>query len=117
MSITIYGIKNCSTMKKAFAQLTQLNVAYDFYDYKKQPIDEATIKRWVTNQGIDNVLNKKGLTWRNLTADEKVGANDNIDYAIKLMIEKPSLIKRPILTINDRIVVGYDETTYNQLTQ
>lgn len=117
MTITIYGIKNCSTMKKAFEHLTQLNLAYEFHDYKKQPIDEATIKIWVASQGIDKVLNKKGLTWRNLTAEEKGRANDNMDDAIKLMTEKPSLIKRPILTLDDRIVVGYDDDSYNQLVQ
>lgn len=117
MSITLYGIKNCNTMKKAFDHLTQLNLAYEFHDYKKQPIDEATIKTWVVHQGIDKVLNKKGLTWRNLTDNEKAKANDDMSFAIKLMVVKPSLIKRPILTINDRVVVGYQEEIYNRLIQ
>ena len=97
MAITIYGIKSCSTMKKAFTKLDELSVNYDFHDYKKQGIDKDTVQRWVNELGIDKMLNKRGTTWRKLTDEQKQGADANIDTAIDLLIENTSMIKRPIV--------------------
>ena len=97
MTITIYGIKSCSTMKKAFTKLDELGVNYDFYDYKKQGIDKDTVQRWVNELGIDKMLNKRGTTWRKLTDEQKQGADANIDTAINLLVENTSMIKRPIV--------------------
>lgn len=97
MTITIYGIKSCSTMKKAFTKLDQLGVSYDFHDYKKQGIDKATLQHWVKELGIDKVLNKRGTTWRKLTDERKQAADDNVNNAIDLLVENTSIIKRPIV--------------------
>ncbi len=97
MTITIYGIKSCSTMKKAFIKLDELNVSYDFYDYKKQGIDKDSVQRWVDKLGIDKVLNKRGTTWRKLTDEQKQAADANVDNAIDLLVENTSMIKRPIV--------------------
>ncbi|MDX1788899.1 MAG: arsenate reductase [Psychrobacter sp.] len=97
MTITIYGIKSCSTMKKAFTKLDELGVSYDFHDYKKQGIDKESVQRWVNELGIDKVLNKRGTTWRKLTDEQKQAAEDNVNNAIDLLIENTSMIKRPIV--------------------
>ena len=97
MTITIYGIKSCSTMKKAFTKLDELGVNYNFHDYKKQGIDKDSVQRWVDELGIDKVLNKRGTTWRKLTDEQKQAADANIDTAIDLLIENTSMIKRPIV--------------------
>ena len=97
MTITIYGIKSCSTMKKAFTKLDDLGVSYEFHDYKKQGIDKDSVQRWVDKLGIDKVLNKRGTTWRKLDDSQKQAADANIDTAIDLLIENTSMIKRPIV--------------------
>ena len=97
MTITIYGIKSCSTMKKAFTKLDELGVNYDFHDYKKQGIDKDTIQRWVNELGIDKVLNKRGTTWRKLEGAQKQAADSDVDNAIDLLVENTSMIKRPIV--------------------
>ena len=97
MTITIYGIKSCSTMKKAFTKLDALNVSYEFHDYKKQGIDRESIQRWVNELGVDKVLNKRGTTWRKLDDSQKQAADANIDNAIDLLVENTSMIKRPMV--------------------
>ena len=97
MTITIYGIKSCSTMKKAFTKLDELGVNYDFHDYKKQGIDKESVQRWVDELGIDKILNKRGTTWRKLTDEQKQAADENVNNAIDLLIENTSMIKRPIV--------------------
>ena len=97
MTITIYGIKSCSTMKKAFTNLDELGVSYDFHDYKKQGIDKESVQRWIDELGIDKVLNKRGTTWRKLTDEQKQAAEDSVNNAIDLLIENTSMIKRPIV--------------------
>ena len=97
MTLTIYGIKSCSTMKKAFTKLDELGVSYDFHDYKKQGIDKESVQRWVNELGIDKVLNKRGTTWRKLSDEQKQAADSDVDNAIDLLIENTSMIKRPIV--------------------
>ena len=75
MTITVYGIKSCSTMKKAFNKLDELGVSYEFHDYKKQGIDKDTVQRWVNALGVDKVLNKRGTTWRKLDDAQKQAAD------------------------------------------
>ena len=121
MSITIYGIKSCSTMKKAFTKLDELGVSYDFHDYKKQGIDKETVQRWVDKLGIDKVLNKRGTTWRKLDDSQKQAADASLDNAIDLLLENTSMIKRPIvegeLTDKNRIILlcGYDEAEFDKV--
>ncbi len=120
MTITIYGIKSCSTMKKAFTKLDELGVNYNFHDYKKQGIDKDSVQRWVDELGIDKVLNKRGTTWRKLTDEQKQAADANIDTAIDLLIENTSMIKRPIVEgqLADKnngqpiLLCGFDEAEF-----
>ena len=97
MTITIYGIKSCSTMKKAVTKLDELGVSYEFHDYKKQGIEKETIQRWLDSLGIDKVLNKRGTTWRKLGDEQKQAADGSVDKAIDLLVENTSMIKRPIV--------------------
>ncbi|HAR76700.1 MAG TPA: arsenate reductase [Psychrobacter sp.] len=119
MTITIYGIKSCSTMKKAFTKLDELGVNYDFHDYKKQGIDKESVQRWVDALGIDKVLNKRGTTWRKLDEEQKQAADSNMDKAIDLLVENTSMIKRPIVEgeLPDKnkpiLLCGYDETEFD----
>ena len=119
MTITIYGIKSCSTMKKAFIKLDELGVNYDFHDYKKQGIDKDSVQRWVNELGIDKVLNKRGTTWRKLDEEQKQAADSNVDKAIDLLIDNTSMIKRPIVEgeLTDKnkpiLLCGYDETEFD----
>jgi len=121
MTITIYGIKSCSTMKKAFAKLDDLGVSYEFHDYKKQGIDKDTVQRWVDELGIDKVLNKRGTTWRKLDDSQKQAADASLDNAIDLLVENTSMIKRPIVEgervdKNKNILLcGYDEAEFDKV--
>ena len=120
MTITIYGIKSCSTMKKAFTKLDELGVSYDFHDYKKQGIDKDSVQRWVDELGINKVLNKRGTTWRKLTDEQKQAADENVNNAIDLLIENTSMIKRPIVEgqLADKnngqpiLLCGFDEAEF-----
>jgi len=120
MTITIYGIKSCSTMKKAFTKLDELGVSYDFHDYKKQGLDKESVQRWVDELGIDKVLNKRGTTWRKLTDEQKQAADENVNNAIDLLIENTSMIKRPIVEgqLADKnngqpiLLCGFDEAEF-----
>lgn len=107
---TIYGIKNCDTMKKAFAWLDAHGVAYDFHDYKKSGIDAATLKSWSKQVGWEVLLNTRGTTWRKLTPAQQ----SNVDEAkaVRLMTESPSLIKRPVIAQGRTLLVGFDPDRY-----
>lgn len=113
MTVTIYGIKSCSTMKKAFTKLDELGITYDFHDYKKQGIDKETIQRWVNELGIDKVLNKRGTTWRKLDDSQKQAADASLDKAIDLLIENASMIKRPIVEGQSVLLCGFDEADFD----
>ncbi|MFI8553857.1 arsenate reductase [Psychrobacter sp. NPDC077938] len=121
MTITIYGIKSCSTMKKAFTKLDDLDVSYDFHDYKKQGIDKETVQRWVNELGIDKVLNKRGTTWRKLDDSQKQAADASVDSAIDLLVENTSMIKRPIVEgqVVDKnqavLLCGFDEPEFDKV--
>ena len=121
MTITIYGIKSCSTMKKAFTKLDELGVSYEFHDYKKQGVDKDTVQRWVNALGIDKVLNKRGTTWRKLTDEQKQAADASVDNAIELLVENTSMIKRPIvegqLADKDQpiLLYGFDEAEFERV--
>ncbi len=121
MTITIYGIKSCSTMKKAFTKLDELGVSYNFHDYKKQGIDKDTVQRWVDSLGIDKVLNKRGTTWRKLEDSQKQAADSDVDEAIDLLIENTSMIKRPIVEgeLTDKnkpiLLCGFDEAEFDKV--
>jgi len=108
----IYGIKNCDTMKKSITWLTTHNIDFEIHDYKELGISEDKIKEWLTQKPWELLINRAGTTWKKLSETEK--ATDEISV-IKLMIEKPSIIKRPIIE-NDKIVaIGFFSDTYDKI--
>jgi arsenate reductase (glutaredoxin) len=110
MSITMYGIKNCDTIKKARTWLEQRGIAYDFHDYKSARIDEPRLRRWTGEVGWERLLNRSGTTFRKLPDREREGLNE--DKAIGLMMAQPSMIKRPVVEANGELLVGFDPDRY-----
>jgi arsenate reductase (glutaredoxin) len=110
MGVTIYGIKNCDTMKKARAWLEGHGVAYSFHDYKASGIDRRRLEAWTREVGWETLLNRAGTTFRNLSETDKNGLSET--KAIALMLAQPSMIKRPVLDLGDRILVGFKPETY-----
>jgi arsenate reductase len=114
MSITLYGIRNCDTVKKARAWLGARGTAYEFHDYKLAGIDEAQLRRWAAELGWEKLLNRAGTTFRKLPDADKQGLNE--DKAIALMLAQPSMIKRPVLEIGGgKILVGFRPEEYAKL--
>ncbi|MEO8017662.1 MAG: ArsC family reductase [Pseudomonadota bacterium] len=113
MKATLYGIRNCDTMKKARAWLEAHGVAHDFHDYKTSGIDGATLEKWVNAVGWEVLLNRSGTTFRKLPD----GAKENIDQrkALKLMLEQPSMIKRPVFERGRTLLVGFTPERYTAL--
>ncbi|MBL8448053.1 MAG: ArsC family reductase, partial [Zoogloeaceae bacterium] len=112
--IKIYGIKNCETMKKAFAWLTEHGIAYDFHDYKKAGVDAETLGRWAEKSDWKTLVNTRGTTWRKLAPEEQ--ALDTLEQAIALMVAKPSVIRRPIVEMPDgALIVGFDPARFEVL--
>lgn len=108
--ITIHGIKNCDTMKKARAWLDQHDVAYSFHDYKTQGISGETLVAWVGELGWETLLNRAGTTFRKLPEEQKQGLTEA--RAIALMLAQPSMIKRPVLDLGERRLVGFSAEAY-----
>ena len=113
MSATMFGIKNCDTIKKARAWLNERGVAYDFHDYKTAGIDEARLRRWSGEIGWETLLNRAGTTFRKLPDADKAGLDE--DKAVALMIAQPSMIKRPVLEAKGKLLVGFDPDRYEAL--
>ena len=113
MAITLYGIKNCDTMKKARAWLDAHAVRYDFHDYKVRGIDRERLERWCREAGWEKLLNRAGTTFRKLPEADK--ANLDRGAALKLMLAQPSLIKRPVLEGGGRLLVGFTPEAYEDL--
>ncbi len=110
MTVTIYGIRNCETMKKARAWLDGHGVAYTFHDYKVSGIDRGRLGGWAKQAGWETLLNRAGTTFRNLPEADRAGLTEN--RAIALMLAQPSMIKRPVLDTGGRIVVGFRPEIY-----
>jgi len=115
MAATLHGIKNCDTMKKAWTWLDEHGVAYAFHDYKKVGIDRATLERWVGQLGWVVLLNRAGTTFRKLPDADRVGIDEA--RAIDLMLAQPSMIKRPVLDLDGRLLVGFRPEAYAAATQ
>ena len=109
-SITIYGIKNCDTMKKARAWLDGHRVVYEFHDYKAAGAPSDRLKAWTSELGWKTLLNRAGTTFRKLPDAEKEGLNER--KALALMLEQPSMIKRPVLDVGGALVVGFRPDSY-----
>ncbi len=110
VTVTIYGIKNCDTMKKARTWLDTHGIPYLFHDYKAEGIDAASIRRWIDELGWETVLNRSGTTFRALPEAEK--ADLDTEKAIALMVAQPSMIKRPILDVDGRYFAGFKPAIY-----
>ncbi|MEZ0209609.1 MAG: ArsC family reductase [Methylophilus sp.] len=111
----LYGIPNCSTVKKARAWLDQQTIAYEFHDFKKLGLDTSTGQQWLKQQPWEKLVNRSGMTWRNLSDAEKNAIVDD-PSALALMQDKTSVIKRPLLVDNDQILaLGFNETDYAKL--
>ncbi|MDE2465550.1 MAG: ArsC family reductase [Alphaproteobacteria bacterium] len=113
MRPTLFGIPNCDTMKKARAWLDGHHVEYRFHDYKKDGIRKETLEAWVAELGWESLLNRKGTTFRKLPDSQK--ADLDAAKAIDLMYAQPSMIRRPVLDIGDRRVVGFSPQAYTAL--
>jgi Spx/MgsR family transcriptional regulator len=111
VSVTIFGIKNCDTMKKARAWLDAHDVAYAFHDYKAAGVDREHLQRWSKNVGWEPLLNRAGTTFRKLPESDKQTLN--ADKAMALMLAQPSMIKRPVLELdNGKLLVGFQPAAY-----
>jgi arsenate reductase len=112
MAVTIYGIKNCDTMKKACAWLDARKVAYEFHDYKASGVERARLEAWAGEVGWEALLNRAGTTFRKLPDARKDGLT--APKAIALMLEQPSMIKRPVLDVGGALLVGFKPEQYAQ---
>lgn len=111
---TVYAIPNCNTVKKALDWLQKNKIAYEFHDYKKKGITATVLTNWCKQVGWETLVNKKGATWRQLTPDIQASITTQ-KAAIALMIEKTSIIKRPLIEENGKILaLGFDETEYKK---
>jgi Spx/MgsR family transcriptional regulator len=112
--MTLYGIKNCNTVKNAVNWLNARKVKFEFHDYKSKGVSEEKLKAWIKQVGWENLVNKRGTTWRQL--DESVQKKiTNERAAIDLMMEKTSVIKRPLIEDNGKVVaLGFDESSYKE---
>ncbi len=106
MTMKLYGIKNCDTVKKARKWLDDANITHEFHDFKKEGLDDALLSRWEEQLGWEVLLNKRGTTWRKLPDDVR----DNIDAqsAHKVMLDNPSIIKRPVVEHGGQLSVGFN---------
>lgn len=109
----IYGIKNCNTMKKTFDWMADHGVDYDFHDYKKSGVEESVIRTAIDAHGWEKVINRAGMTWRKLPDDVK--NNMDLEGAVSLALEKPSVIKRPMLVVGDESYLGFSEKQYAEI--
>jgi arsenate reductase len=110
LGVTIYGIKNCDTMKKARAWLDEHGIRYAFHDYKAEGIDRKHLDLWRKDVGWEVLLNKTGTTFRKLPEKDKEGLDAS--KATALMLAQPSMIKRPVLDIDGRLLVGFSPALY-----
>jgi Spx/MgsR family transcriptional regulator len=112
MAVTLYGIKNCDTMKKARAWLDAKGVPYAFHDYRAEGVDRARLETWAGSVGWETLLNRAGTTFRKLPNADKAGLDEG--RAIALMLDQPSMIKRPVLDLGGRLVVGFKPEQYEE---
>ncbi|WP_296702700.1 ArsC family reductase [Thiocapsa sp. UBA6158] len=111
--VALYGIPNCDTMKKARAWLHAHGVDYRFHDYKREGLDETRLRAWVAELGWEALVNRRGTTWRKLPEDVREGMD--AEAAIRIMLESPSIIRRPVLDTGEVRHAGFSETDYERL--
>jgi arsenate reductase (glutaredoxin) len=111
MKPKVYGIRNCDTMKKAFAWLEKRKVAYEFHDYKKEGIGAPKLKEWAARAGWEKLANTRGPTWRKIPDAQKVNLNES--RALALLQQNPSAIRRPIVEQGAKLLVGFDPAEFD----
>jgi arsenate reductase len=112
--MNVYGIKNCDTVKKALAFLDAHKIAYTFHDFKREGVTKKQIDTWLEQVGWEELLNTRGMTWRKLPDAQKENINET--KAIRLMIENPSIIKRPVVVTDKQLILGFDAKVYKELS-
>jgi arsenate reductase len=114
MSITLYGIPNCDTVKKARTWLNEQGIAYEFHDFKKAGVSRELLQGWLRSLSSDVLINRRGTTWRGLAQERKDAVTDDAS-AIALMIEAPSVIKRPVLDVDGALHAGFSAEAYQNI--
>ena len=114
MAFTLFVIPNCQTVKKARDWLSENKIDYVFYDFKKKGVSKELIDSWLEQYEITQILNKSGMTYRNLSEEQKL-KSQTVSGAVDLLIEFPSMIKRPILDNDKNITVGFKEDIYHEV--
>jgi Spx/MgsR family transcriptional regulator len=110
MKTRIYGIRNCDTMKKAFAWLETNKIVYDFHDYKKEGVPSAKLKEWAARAGWEKLANTRGPTWRKLPESQR--ENPTEARVLALLAQNSSAIKRPIVEAGSALLIGFDPAEY-----
>ncbi|MEM8843471.1 MAG: ArsC family reductase [Pseudomonadota bacterium] len=108
--VIVFGIKNCDSVKKACHWLNNHNIDYQFHDFRKDGLNQAKVKSWMKQVEWQSLLNKRSTTWRKLPDQDKDNINNT--NVVKLMTVQPALIKRPVIEVNDKIIVGFSEKIY-----
>ncbi|MET0356985.1 MAG: ArsC family reductase [Cellvibrio sp.] len=111
--ITLYGIKNCDTVKKSRDWLAKNNIEYRFHDFRSDGLDEAQVNNWITEIGLEILVNKRSTTWKEL--DDSIKDSFNEKNAAAVIAENPTLIKRPLLDTGTKKYVGFKETEYAKI--
>ncbi|KEI70987.1 ArsC family reductase [Endozoicomonas elysicola] len=111
VTLTLYGIPNCDTIKKARRWLESNGIEYRFYDYRKDGLEKSMLEAWTKELGWEALLNRRGTTWRKLPEEEKPAIN--AERAISLMLEQPAMIKRPLLDTGNQKLLGFSEQEYS----
>ena len=109
--ITLYGISNCDTVKKARKWLETHGVAYTYHDFRANGLTQETLRKWADTIGWETLLNRHSRSWRELAEGERAGINEA--NALRLMLANPTLIKRPVVTEGDRIITGFSEDEFD----
>jgi len=109
--VHVYGIPNCNTVKKALDWLNENKVEFTFHNYKKEGITATRLNSWSKKVGWEKLVNKKGTTWRTLPPEQQEKVK-NEKAATELMVQNTSVIKRPVIEVDDKILVGFDEIEY-----
>ncbi len=108
-TITVYGIPNCDTTKKAMGLLKKNKIDFTFHDYKQEGVSKQKLEQWCKAKGWETIFNKRSTTWRELPEEEQQKAVSQ-SAVIKLMLQNNSIIKRPVIEFDDELIVGYNET-------
>jgi len=113
VEVTLYGIKNCDTIKKAKKWLEKNSIDYRFHEFRADGINRSLLNDWLKQIEWETLLNMRGTTWRKLSDAQKNGINKSTVLA--LMLEQPAIIKRPVLTVENKIFVGFKEDEYKEI--